>query len=337
MAEQLYRILGVEMSPYSVKVRSWFRYKGIAHRWEPPSPDNQREIQQRMKSPMAPLIITPEGEILQDSTLILEMLEVRHPKLATLPDDEGLRFVSTLLEDYGDKWGNKWLSHLRWTRPEDQQDTALRLSQAFARDGLPSDRGMQIIWEKMGPRRVFVGSNEQTAEQIEDSYRQALQLLEAHLAQHTFLLGERPCFGDFGLWGQLYCCLGDLTAGRWMQETAPSVMRWVENLLEPAEWPGATGGWATWENLSGTLFPLLQREIGNLFLPWSHANALALERGEEQMRVELEGREWVQKPQQDYTRSLATLSGLFSLLPDDSWCRGVLAEAGCARWLQQES
>ncbi len=28
-----YRIFGAEMSPYSVKVRSYFRYKGIPHQW----------------------------------------------------------------------------------------------------------------------------------------------------------------------------------------------------------------------------------------------------------------------------------------------------------------
>ena len=28
-----YRIIGAEMSPYSVKVRSYFRYKAIPHQW----------------------------------------------------------------------------------------------------------------------------------------------------------------------------------------------------------------------------------------------------------------------------------------------------------------
>ena len=30
-----YRIIGAEMSPYSVKVRSYFRYKGIPFQWIP--------------------------------------------------------------------------------------------------------------------------------------------------------------------------------------------------------------------------------------------------------------------------------------------------------------
>ncbi|MFP6624076.1 MAG: glutathione S-transferase N-terminal domain-containing protein, partial [Myxococcota bacterium] len=31
----VYRIFGAEISPYSVKVRSYYRYKGIPHEWIP--------------------------------------------------------------------------------------------------------------------------------------------------------------------------------------------------------------------------------------------------------------------------------------------------------------
>ena len=42
-----YRIFGVELSPYSVKVRSYFRYKGIPHEWVVRSPINQGEFEQK--------------------------------------------------------------------------------------------------------------------------------------------------------------------------------------------------------------------------------------------------------------------------------------------------
>ena len=40
-----YRIFGSELSPYSVKVRSFFRYKCIGHEWIPRSPAVQAEFQ----------------------------------------------------------------------------------------------------------------------------------------------------------------------------------------------------------------------------------------------------------------------------------------------------
>ncbi len=40
-----YRIYGSELSPYSVKVRSFFRYKNLNHEWIPRSPTVQSEFQ----------------------------------------------------------------------------------------------------------------------------------------------------------------------------------------------------------------------------------------------------------------------------------------------------
>ena len=57
-----YRIFGSELSPYSVKVRSYFRYKGLAHEWIPRSPAVQAEFQKYAKLPLVPLVVTPEGE-----------------------------------------------------------------------------------------------------------------------------------------------------------------------------------------------------------------------------------------------------------------------------------
>ena len=42
-----YRIIGAEMSPYSVKVRSYFRYKAIPHQWVLRSAASQAEFEQR--------------------------------------------------------------------------------------------------------------------------------------------------------------------------------------------------------------------------------------------------------------------------------------------------
>jgi len=62
----VYRIHGIELSPYSVKVRSYFRYKGISHRWIPRSLDADGEYQKYSKLPLVPLVVTPENEGIQD-------------------------------------------------------------------------------------------------------------------------------------------------------------------------------------------------------------------------------------------------------------------------------
>ena len=50
MAE-LARIFGAEMSPYSVKVHSCFRYKEIPHRWVLRNADAQAEYESFAKLP----------------------------------------------------------------------------------------------------------------------------------------------------------------------------------------------------------------------------------------------------------------------------------------------
>src|SRR5262249_53516149 len=114
-----YRIFGSELSPYSVKVRSYFRYKGLPHEWLLRSPANQSEFQKYAKLPLVPLVVTPEGEGVQDSTPIIERLEAANRESSIVPDDKALAFLSALLEEYGDEWGNKWMFHYRWSYQPD--------------------------------------------------------------------------------------------------------------------------------------------------------------------------------------------------------------------------
>ena len=83
-----YRIFGSELSPYSVKVRSYFRYKRLPHEWLLRSPADQAEFQKYAKLPLVPLVVTRTdgGRGHQDSTPIIERFEARaQPSL--LPDD----------------------------------------------------------------------------------------------------------------------------------------------------------------------------------------------------------------------------------------------------------
>ena len=110
----LYRIFGSEMSPYSVKVRSYFRYKTIPHAWIPRRADSEDEYRRLAKLPIVPTVATPDDEGLQDSTPILEALEARFPEPSIHPADPALAFLSALIEEFGDEWGNKLMFHHRW-------------------------------------------------------------------------------------------------------------------------------------------------------------------------------------------------------------------------------
>ncbi len=118
-----FRIFGAELSPYSVKVRSYFRYKGISHEWNVRDTNTMAEYKRYARLPIIPAVATPEGEGLQDSTPIIESLEARVPEPSIHPDGGTLRFLSELIEEFADEWGNKWMFHYRWAREADQPGT----------------------------------------------------------------------------------------------------------------------------------------------------------------------------------------------------------------------
>src|SRR6202790_4957393 len=120
----VYRIFGAEMSPYSVKTRSYFRYKAIPHQWVLRNAASQAEYEKYARMPIIPLLVTPEGTGIQDSTPIIDAVEKLHPERSIHPDDPVTRFSSALIEEFGDEWGNKWMFHYRWARDVDQISSA---------------------------------------------------------------------------------------------------------------------------------------------------------------------------------------------------------------------
>ena len=64
----LYRIFGAENSPFSVKVRSYFRYKGAPHEWIVRDGSTMAEYQSYARLPIIPLLVMPDDTAIQDST-----------------------------------------------------------------------------------------------------------------------------------------------------------------------------------------------------------------------------------------------------------------------------
>jgi glutathione S-transferase len=327
----VYRIFGAEVSPYSTKVRSYFRFKGIPHEWIVRSSATQDEFKKYAKLPLIPAVATPGGEGLQDSTPIIETLEAQFPEPTIHPSDPVAGMVSALLEEFGDEWGNKWMFHYRWARDADCQSAGDRIARTMM-PGLEDAQyaGMSAgIVDRMKSRVGFVGSNEQTAPQIEQGFKDGLAQLDAHLADRAYLFGATPAFGDFGMWGQLYNAWSDPTAGAIIEADAPNVKRWVERMLDPK----AEGDFENWSTLEPTLAAFLEQQVGALFLPWSVANADAIASGSEEFSVELASGTWTQKPQKYHARSLAKLRQRYAAITNRAELDRVLEKVGCLRYI----
>jgi glutathione S-transferase len=327
-----YRIIGAEMSPYSVKVRSYFRYKAIPHQWVLRNAASQAEYEKHARMPIIPLVVTPEGTGIQDSTPIIDRMEKLYPETSIHPDDAVVRFISVLIEEFGDEWGNKWMFHYRWARDVDQRCSAGRL--ARMRSPAAGEAELESFAGKVRARMVgrvwFVGSNAVTAPQIEAGFIEMLGLLDTHLATRPYLFGERPAFGDFGLWGQFYELWTDPTAGALIEGNAPHLLDWVHRML----WPKAEGAFERWSSLQPTLMPILTRQVGAQFMPWSCANEKALAGQQEEFSVALGDKVWIQKPQKYHARSLGMLRAKYAEIADKTALDPVLEATGCLAGLR---
>ena len=323
---EVYRLFGSEYSPYSVKVRSYLRYKRVPHEWIKRNASNEAEFKQYAKLPLVPLLVTPQKEGVQDSTPIMELIDSRHPEPSTHPSDPALRFLSLLIEEYGDEWGNKIMFHFRWWADVDQIATANALARSSApqADDATIAEMSKAVRQRMTGRGHFVGSSAETAPLIASYADRLLAILEAHLSTRPYLFGARPSFGDFGLAAQLYECSVDPTLGGIMRARASKTLDWCQRMLEPHD----EGPFETWPRLDPTLTPLIEN-VGRFFLPWSAANAAALSAGRETFEVVLDGATYRQGPQKYHAKSLAVLKAKYAAVTDRAQLDSILERAGC--------
>lgn len=334
MSNGEYLIYGSELSPYSVKVRSYFRYKGIPHQWIVRSMQRMGEFQKYAKLPLIPLVVTPEDKGIQDSTPIIEKLEAVHPDPSIHPSDPALKFLDELLEEFADEWVNKPMFHYRWTREVDQDSAAYRIAMDQTDGQEKAAESMApMIKQRMVPRLSFVGSSPETQEQIENAYVSLIESLEAHLAARPYVLGARPGMADFGLWGQLYELWSDPTPGALMKEKAPKLVAWVDRMLDPK----AEGEFEPMDALLPTLEPILKDHVAGLFLPWSDANAKALAAGDKEFSVELSGKPFTQQTQKYHAKSLGVIRAKYEDIAESEELKQILDRTGCLPWLSRSS
>jgi glutathione S-transferase len=334
-----YVIIGRPESGYSVKVRSAMRYKGLPHEWMDRCARTEKLYQAHAKVQLIPLVFRPDGSAFQDSTPVLEELEKKHPEPSFHPSDPGLRFLSELLEEYGDEWVNKLMFHYRWSYRADQKHRSGTLARGTL-EGHPlrllAPLLAPLIVRRMVPRMAFAGSNENNKPILVESFANLVSILEAHLAHRSYLFGGRPAFGDFGLWGQLYQAWIDPSCGAHLNDHGPSVVAWIKRMEDPK----ADGDFESFETLEATLRPLFASEVGPRFLAWDAANAESRQVGRTQTELTMDGKLYYQRTFKYPAETLAILRRKLNEAVDagaDPGLRTFLRETDCLVHLEPES
>ena len=224
-----YTLFGVECSYYAAKTRAHLAYKRVPYvEIQASRKVYAEEILPRVGWPVVPVLVTPEGETVQDTSEMFDLLEARHPEPPALPPDGAGRVLSHLLEFLGDEWLKLPAMHFRWNHNYDF------IVEEFGRNNdpeLPRERQIDI-GRKIAPRfhgwLPPLGITEESIPFVESDYLIFLALFDAHLATSPYLLGAAPTLGDFAFYGPLYAHLfRDPTSGAIMAEHAPRVVDWI--------------------------------------------------------------------------------------------------------------
>ncbi|MDX1588217.1 MAG: glutathione S-transferase family protein [Oleiphilaceae bacterium] len=255
----LYQHYGWELSLFSGKTRAYLRFKQLPFRDRTIRLWQMESLKKRVGAQVMPVVATPEGEYLQDTSEIIGQLEARHPNPSVMPETPRQRMAACLLEAWGDEFWLPSAMHYRWNfqenfekvfRPE-AGDNLLPLAPRFLKNRL-ADR-------VAGTLRGFLPAlgvvPEQTAK-IESCTRSLCDALDRHFALHPYLLGGRPSLGDFGLIGPLYAHLGrDPYPARELIAPRPHLQAWVSRMMQPPE--GEPGDFLPDDEIPDTLEPLL--------------------------------------------------------------------------------
>ena len=273
MSEQ-YTVYGGDISYYTGKTLSYFRFKDIPFDYQQATRGVYKNvILPGVGWPVIPVVVAPDGEVLQDTSDIIDELEQRFPQSPVLPEGPKQRVVSLLLEVYGDEWLKLPAMHYRWNHNLDW--IVLQFGKLSAPDGdeaIQREIGEQTCKPFRGSLPML-GVTEQTFAAVEASYEALLVELDKHFAEHDFLLGSRPSIGDFGLVGPLYAHqYRDPASGALMQRLAPNLVKWVLRMMEPAP---LTGEFLANDEVPQTLLPVLKRMMAEQ-LPVVHDTMDAL-------------------------------------------------------------
>ncbi len=257
--EQSYILYGGELSLFTGKARAYLRFKAVPFEERVASREVYKDIiLPNVGAPIIPVLSSPGGELVQDTTEIIDYLEARHPQPAVYPGGPRQKLVALMLEHYADEWLVIPAMHYRWSYLEQQRDFVLGEFGALSAPDASREEQIAIGEKTSAPFRgsiPMLGVNEVTEKAIEAEWLTLMAQLEAHFAVHPYLLGTRPSIGDFGLMGPLYAHLGrDPVPRALMEAQAPGVYDWVCRMNAPLE---AAGEFLPDDEVPDTLLPIL--------------------------------------------------------------------------------
>jgi len=115
IAGDKYVLWGANWSLYTAVLRPYLIKKGIEYvEINPNHPEYSARVVPHIGYVTHPILETPEGEIIADSTIAIDFLEPHFTDLPMLPEDKSLAALARLIQAYGMEGLQKQAMYWRW-------------------------------------------------------------------------------------------------------------------------------------------------------------------------------------------------------------------------------
>ena len=207
-----------------------------------------------------PTVQLSDGSWLQDSSDIIDVFEAKHPERGVIPSQPTQRIVSALMEFHSDEWLPMLALHYRWNIPKNAE-FAINEFGRYALPRCPRFLSRRLLKKTVNRLRGYLpilGVTKHTISGVERYTTELIRDLNVHFQEHEFLLGGRPCLGDFSLFGPLYSHLYRDIGTTHLFDEAPALVSWFDRLLNPNP---NIGEFLADDKIPETLTPIYQRII----------------------------------------------------------------------------
>ncbi|HLX06161.1 MAG TPA: glutathione S-transferase N-terminal domain-containing protein [Candidatus Binatus sp.] len=262
-----YRVYGMSQSYFTRKLTGYLDYKAIPYLLRRFANANRSAREAGWPGAM-PVVMTPAGEYMWDTSAMIHHLESRFPEPAVFPPDRVLRFIDFILEDALDEWFYRAAVGSRWFYEENHRVGGWELARDATHEmQIPCDQayaGVRVhVTATCEPFGVTASNIDSWIDEI---LRPWLRVTGAHLSLHRYFFGARPSLADFAFFGgNAAHFINDPLCRRWVDSDAPAIVAHTHRIMEPED--EECGDWIAPGQMPETLIALLG-ELGRFYLPW---------------------------------------------------------------------
>jgi len=208
-----YELIGSELSFFTRKLEAQLRFQQIPWHYQFKTEARKVELEAKAGTHFIPLLATPDKWLLQDTIAIGPLLDGRFNDQPVIPKTPLQRSLCFVVEDAFNHWLGRICLHSRWCYPENVAWVGPRFGA-----NLMLDRSIDVPltdeeieqFSNLGPA-MNAGFGKHACEAngagieggaaVKADFKEMLDVLSQHFANHRFLLGDRPCLADFALAG----------------------------------------------------------------------------------------------------------------------------------------